>query len=69
MCCLSDVHNAVDNVEHLTQRGEKIVLQNHMTILSCKSSLNQLAAADVILRDDTFDCCPKLFHLSFHHSL
>ena len=62
---VSDVHNAVDSVEYVTQRGEKFLPQNdrenHVTILGCESRLNQLAAADVITMDGTFDCCPKCF--------
>jgi hypothetical protein len=62
---VSDVHNAVDSVEHLTQRGEKFVPQNdrkcHVVILGCESSLNQLAAADFMSMDGTFDYCPKCF--------
>ena len=63
---VSDVHDAVDSVQHVTtHRGEKFVMQddreNHMIILGCESNLNQLAAADVILMDGTFDCCPKFF--------
>ena len=60
-----DVYNAVDSVEHVTHHGEKFVLQNdrtnRMTILGCESNLNQLDAADIILRDGTFDCCPTFF--------
>jgi hypothetical protein len=62
---VSDVHDAVGSVEHFTHRGENAVLQNdrknHMPILGCESSLNQLAAADVILMDGTFDYCCKFF--------
>ena len=62
---ISDVHDAVDSVHHVTHRGEKFVLQNdranHMIILGCESNLKQLAAADVILMDGTFDYRPKCF--------
>jgi hypothetical protein len=63
---VSDVHNAVNSVEHVTtNHGEKFVLQNdrqnHVVILGCESSLNQLAAADIILMDGTFDYCPTFF--------
>ena len=61
---VSDVHNAVDSVEeHVTNRGEKHVLQNdrtnRMTILGCESNQNQLDAAGIILMDGTFDYCPN----------
>ena len=62
---VSDVHNAVDSMEHVTHCGEKFVLQNdrtnRMTILGCESSLSQLHAADIILMDGTFDNCPEFF--------
>jgi hypothetical protein len=63
---VSDVHDAVDSVEHVTtHRGEKFVMQddreNHTIILGCESNLNQQAAVDVILMYGTFDCCPKFF--------
>jgi hypothetical protein len=32
-----------------------------MIILDCKSNLNQLDAADIILMDGTFGHCPKFF--------
>jgi hypothetical protein len=62
---VSNVHNAVDSMEHVTHYGEKFVLQNdrtnHMTILGCESSLSQLHAAGIILVDGTFDYCPEFF--------
>ena len=63
---VSDFHNAVDSVEHVTtHRGENFVLQNdrtnRMTIVGCESNQNPLDAADIILMDGTFDCCPKFF--------
>jgi hypothetical protein len=48
-----------------THRGENFVLQNdrtnRMKIVGCESNLNQLDAADIILMDGIFDCCPKFF--------
>jgi hypothetical protein len=38
---------------------------NRMTVLGCESNLNQLDAADVILMDGTFGCCPKFFSQLF----
>jgi hypothetical protein len=71
---VSDVHNAVNTVQHVTTNcGEKFVLQNdrknHMIILGCESSLNQLAVAYVILMDDTFVCCSKVFRQRFYQPL
>ena len=62
---VSDVQNPVESVGHVTRRRDKCVLQNdlqkHVVILGCESNQNQLAAADVILMDGTFDYCPKFF--------
>jgi hypothetical protein len=63
---VSDVHNVVESVEHVTtRRGANFVLQNerqnHVVILGCESSLTQLHAADIILMDGTSDYCPKFF--------
>ena len=67
---VSDVHNAVESVEHVTtHRGENFVLWNnletHVIIFGCESSPSQLHAADIILTNGTFIYCPKLFAQAF----